>query len=1475
MKAHFIYRVFLLLCLPLITKAQPKSHIVHYSPQDGLPQRTIMNILQDRKGFIWLATWDGLCKFDGHNFTNYKTTPEDTILMSNNRIDNLKEDAYGYIWLYTYNREPFRFDPKTEKYVATFRMRDKLFDTSRILIMPSGRVWLTSSGMGAICVLDSLNNHRLFSVGEGNLPDDKVNGVFEDSNGSAWTLTDGGLLKVSFLPGGETECAASYNVPDKSGNRTPFFSAMETEAEMWFGSNKGRIFSYNKSSKLFNVMETGVDSDIISICNVYDNLFVILTSGDGFFLCDRNLTNLKRFHTGNTELPVDEMLSCHIDGNNNIWIETNSKGIAKFNILENKLSYYMPNDYGNNEVTSPSFFLIEDKMGNIWVHPHGGFSFYDRKNDRLLPFFNNPHSSEWRFSDILHHANLDRQGNLWFCTRSGGLEKVVFDNTLFKLNDFYSNRTSITGSEVRAILEDSNNNIWLGNMNGTISVYTPDRNLKGYLCKDGTISKSGEPIKAMAYSFLQDSEGNIWIGSKGSGVFRLRPESGGNSFRIRQYVREPGNPYSLSNDAVYSIHEDASERKRIWIGTYGGGINLYDPEQDRFIHYDNELTNYPMDMGHRVRSIESFGGKVYVGTTLGLVVFDLEEQGRNIAKLRVYSKKYGVNDGLRANDIYNICVTKTNDIYIAAFGGGMCKVASRDADGFPLSFKAYDRSAGLHSDIVLTIVEDNEGLLWINSEGSMSRFNPADETFEGFNDVSRAISNQYFMETLPLLTSDNELIYGCSEGTLSFRPAEIKRNEYRPYLALIRFKVSNEDYLLTNQIDDTREVTLTHRENTFSIEYAALDYVNPQAVSYAYMLEGFDTDWIRSDKQRIAGYTNIPPGRYSFRVKSTNSNGTWTDNERRLSIVITPSFWQTNWALLLYIATGISILGLVFRSLFLFYRMRDKVKMEQEQTEMKTRFFTDISHEIRTPLTLIVSPIENILDNEKTHPEIKPQLQLILRNANRMLTMVNQILDFRKIQKRPLQVKETAIGTYIEDLCNSSLMIAESKNIRLVINNQIEDEKIWIDADAIEKLVVNLISNAIKHAGRENAESLTIEINLFGKEQCIVLQVKDDGQGMNKETMNKLFTRFASFSKDKSKPSAGIGLSIVKEIVDKHHARITVESDIDKGSSFTITFNTGLEHFANDNGVEIITSNDKLETKNAPRVQISAIEQDEKPEEVAEANPALSVLVVEDDTELRAFIKSLLADSYRVYEAGNGKEGYQAIAQHMPDFVLSDIMMPEMDGMELLHAVRSNPDISHIPFILLTAKTNIDDKLEGIKYGADDYITKPFSVKLLIARIENILKQRRLFANYLSSAGSEQAKEGFREFVVNNKITEQDEQFIHQLQQKVLSNLDNSELTIDDLVQSTTLSRRVFFNKMKSLTGMAPVEFVRDIRMKRAGELLRTREYRVKEVVYMVGYLDIRYFIKCFKSIYGMTPSQYMESHQAGADSGSRNDART
>lgn len=1446
--------------------AQLKCFFEHYGPEDGLPQNTIMSILQDKKGFMWFSTWNGLARFDGYNFYTYKIQQGDKYHMRSNRIDFMCEDKYGYIWTLPYDNEPHRFDPRMEKFMGIRSLKgyeNLTFTASKILTVPSGKVWLLSRNMGCVCVVDSTFNIDIFNVENGKIDGNLVYTVYEDAELNTWILTNNGLYNLS-----PDRKNISSHFSEKSGVEISqnFFSAMELGDRIWFGSDNGRIWIYNKKGKQFELLETKSESEIRQIKNIGASQMLIATRDDGFFIYNQTAKSLKKYNTSTLpEMKVNKILSCYIDKSGNIWFETDYAGVSKFNPKSEIFKHFeLKTESAVSNVFPSNFFIFEDKVDRLWVHLRGGgFAWYDSVNDILIPFYNEPSSPDWRFSNMMHTAFSDRQGNLWMSTRSHGLEKVIFNNDEFKSIVVDPNVHSTINNDIRSIFEDSRQNLWVSTKGGKIFIYDQYSTQKGYLCSNGTIGHQ-TPLKGITYCITEDSAHNIWIGTKGEGVYKLTPK--GDSYDIKLYSYSSDNLYSLSDNSVYSIFED--NQKRIWVGTYGGGLNLFDEKEGRFFNSRNNLKDYPAKFGSQIRTINGDKyGNICVGTTLGLIMFSPHFTSVSDIDYKFYTRIPEDNQSLSENDVYDICTTRKGETYIATFGGGLNKIETVDKNGFPTQFTSYTVKDGLPLDVILTIVEDSKGELWIASEGNITKFDPEKKSFETYSEVNRLIGGLNLSEASRWTTEKGIIYFGYSKGLLSIDPDNIKRNTFKPYVALTKFQVANKDLEiggnspLKGYIDDIDFIKLNHKQNFISIEFVALDYVEPKRISYSYKLEGFDQDWVVTNKQRIANYTNLKPGKYTFRVKSTNSDGIWMDNEHTLSIEITPSFWQTGWAYVLYFALIIGVFYIILRTLFTFYRLRDRVELEHQQTEMKTRFFTDISHEIRTPLTMIVSPVENIVENSKTPDEIKSQLQLVLKNASRMQRMVNQILDFRKIQKQKLNIQETVIGEYVSDICNNFSKTAEYQSINLKFTNKSATDKIWIDRDNVEKLVFNLLSNAFKYTSVDKTIEVAVVSNR--KDNTVAIQVNDEGRGMNKEVLNKLFTRFASFNKDKSKPSTGIGLSIVKEVADKHHAKITVESEENKGSGFTVTFPMGIEHFKNDDNVIFVYADSPKEQDQVH--QTPSIEKETKiePEKENEGEQRETILVVEDDSDLKHFIITVLTPFYNVLDASDGKEGYEKAIENVPDFILSDIMMPEIDGIELLQKIRMTPETSHIPFILLTAKIDLESKLDGLDYGADDYITKPFSVRYLRARIENIILQRkRLYENFTLDRHSA-IKRVKTDSDTNLKITSQDELFIKKVKETIEANIDNSEFVVDDLATSVAMSRTVFFKKLKSLTGFAPIEFIRDIKIKHAAKLIETQQYTIKEVSYMVGISDTKYFTQCFKNIFGMTPSEYKNRMKA------------
>ena len=691
-------------------------------------------------------------------------------------------------------------------------------------------------------------------------------------------------------------------------------------------------------------------------------------------------------------------------------------------------------------------------------------------------------------------------------------------------------------------------------------------------------------------------------------------------------------------------------------------------------------------------------------------------------------------------------------------------------------------------------------------------------------------------------------------------------------------------------IDDTDPLVLSHKENIFSVHFAALDYTNPQNIQYAYILDGFEKQWTFADKQRSVTYTNLPKGEYVLRVRSTNSDGVWVDNERILNIVILPSFWETPVAYVLYVLFILIIILVAVYILFTIYRLKHEVSVEQQISDIKLRFFTNISHELRTPLTLIAGPVEQVLKNDKLPADAREQLVVVERNTNRMLRLVNQILDFRKIQnkKMKMQVQRVDIVPFVRKVMDNFEAVAEEHRIDFLFQTEKEHLYLWVDADKLEKIVFNLLSNAFKYT--PNGKMITMFIR--EDEKTVSIGVQDQGIGIAENKKKSLFVRFENLV-DKNlfnQASTGIGLSLVKELVEMHKATISVDSHLGEGSCFKVDFLKGKEHY--DKEAEFILEDADAPARMGQVVDIanSSIQSEtlvsddsEKIDDVygeefaKEENSKELMLLVEDNQELREFLRSIFSPMYRVVEAADGKEGANKALKYLPDIIISDVMMPEKDGIEMTRELRADMTTSHIPIILLTAKTTIESKLEGLEYGADDYITKPFSATYLQARVENLLMQRKKLQSFYRdslmhiniSTGQEEvpvatdmpsAEEDVSETPPTTlEMSPNDRKFMDKLIELMEQNMDNGELVVDDLVRELAVSRSVFFKKLKTLTGLAPIEFIKEMRIKRATQLIEIGEFNMTQISYMVGINDPRYFSKCFKAQVGMTPTEYRD----------------
>jgi len=1476
------------LLIPFSFFARTFTQFSHYSVKDGLSEINVQCMLQDKKGQMWFGTFDGLNKFNGYTFKTYKSNPGQLFGLENYRVDLIREDNNGYLWILTYDGRIYRFDPRTENFLPVPQCIEEFknykLSLDKIYTLSDGSVWLTGENDGCFKVLNSNSGEKIklshYNTENELLTSNKVNKVYLDKKKNTWVLTDNGLNL--FKP----NCTKAVQL-FKEKEAGEFFSIMESGNTIWIGGEHGKLRYYNSNKGTFDGIMTPCSSNIIDLQRINENEVFILSDRSGFYLYDRNIKTFTAFNKSNnsvinnkenftpgytdfttgqssSKIKSNNFFSCYKDKSNNIWIESDKPSIVYFETAKRKVNNFNIQLVSSSPyATLPNFFVIEDKFGNTWVHPRrGGFSRYNKSLNILEPFYNDPNSADRKFSNVMHSAYSDRQGNLWLCPYSQGIEKIVFSQTPFNFYKPNPVETRSASNEVRSLYQDKNNWIWVGTKNGTINLFDENRKLVGELGIDGSINSS-KPLKASIYNITSDNSGAIWLGSKGDGLYRLIKTGVGKNirFRITNYQYNPNDIYSISSNNVYSIFED--HLKRIWVATYGGGIDLIENQNDhlRFISFRNKLKDYPISQCYKTRYItEDSKGRMFVGTTGGLVAFQNGNKKPEEIEFFQYSHDSENSKSMSGNDVHYVLPAKNGKLYLAIFGGGLDVLDQEFDFKKKPEFKSYMVENGAPSNIIFTLKEDLKHNIWFSTQTDIGKFLTVEERFDMYSPLNE--SAYCFLEGSVCQTLQGDLAYGTTEGFVAFNPLKATKSSFIPPIVLSNFQLFNKTVEvgvksspLTRVIDETDELILKHAQNIFSIGFAALDYTDPKSIQYAYKLDGFETEWNYVHDQRIATYTNLPKGKYIFRVKSTNAEGVWVNNERSIVIIKLPSFWESNWGILFYIILFIGLAGLAAYILFTIYRLKTDVEVEHRVTNLKLRFFTDISHELRTPLTLITSPVENILRSEPLSESAKDQLIMVQRNTSRMVRLINQILDFRKIQnkKMKLLIEEIQPGRYVKEIFQSFTELAEERKIKFEYYDDSNDVTLWVDKDKFEKILYNLLSNAFKYTLPGNP----IEVIVTDEKETVSLTVRDKGMGISKDRLKLLFNRFESFAANKVtqlQEGTGIGLSLTKELVELHHAKIEVESEPGKGSAFKVTFLKGHEHFSDEDEFVLKDGDDEEEdepeNENNPEIEVTESSVTEKNTEPDKQ----TILIAEDNLELRAFLRTVLSQKYEVLEVGNGLEALELTRTNIPDLIITDIMMPEMNGLELAKTIKEDINISHIPLVLLTAKTDMESKLEALRYGVDDYITKPFSSVFLEARIENLLHLRKqlqeLYRSSLTSGVISPSKPN---------VISQDDIFIQRIMKFIEENIENSELTIEDIAIYIGFSRSAFFKKLKSLTGLAPVEFLKEVRIQRAAQLIESGEYNFSEITYMVGINDPRYFSRCFKQKFAMSPREYKD----------------
>ncbi|OQP60515.1 hypothetical protein A3860_33155 [Niastella vici] len=1349
----------------------------------GLSNNFVRCIYQDKNGFMWFGTYDGLNRYDGYEFRIFRNNFKNNRSLINNWINTIGEDAKGNLWVGT--------------------------------------------RQGA-CVYQSISDK--FSFLYYYTPEKKVeplnsvtNDIEADGQGNMFVATaDKGLF---FFPNGQS---IAYRIPLENDANSPY-NATSVKAgndkKVWlFVANKG-LYAYEyKTNKAKLVNATIKSANCIEAANGY----LWIGTNDGLFRYNIASNSFdKVYNVANKKLNYNTVSGITVGKNNELWIATNGGGVVILNTETDEAQFLSSTREPNSLSSNAVYSIWIDRQSRKWIGTlRGGINVIDPSKDRFQNIVSNPATTNTLISNYILSFYEAPNNDLWIGTDGGGLS--IWNRTLNSFTNYRHDSGdpySLSDNFVTDIQSDFQNNIWITTYRGGVNRYNNGK-FEHYSCVDpDNTTLTFHPIGP---NLLEDGEKKIWLSAQQYGLFKLNRQKG---------------VFELFDGRLKDLYVLREDRSNVF---WGGGINhlvQIDKAGKKHLSY---FIGKPVSV-----IMEDRAGNFWVGTEGGgLILFD-RKQGKIIAR--------------------------------------------------------YTTDEGLCSNSILTILEDAAGNLWMSTFNGIAKFNPKNKTFKNYYQGDGLQSNQFNYHAALKLRS-GEFAFGGIKGFSLFRPESIAAANGNPEIYLTDVKVANtsleKDAELETQTNFNRIelIRIPYNKAVLSFEFAALEYSAPDKIQYAYYMQGSDKDWIYCGNTRKVVYSHLSEGTYTFRVKNTNAEGQWNKSAVQIEIIVLPPWYRTWWAYLMYtVMSGAAVyfyLQYRAKQTRLQYEVKiaklnaenersekerslaelavEKAELEKERAERerehaelekerilnekereinekKISFFTNISHEFRTPLTLIINPVKELLQKNSSEQKDRGDLNIVYRNARRMLSLVDQLLLFRKAESGLDKIKPSRL--HLHDLAYEVYLCfvqqAKTQRINYVFDCANKEVEIYADREKLEIILYNLLSNALKYTAAEGS----IWLSIVEATEDVVIKVQDNGAGIPAETGEKLFDKFykAERTKTSSRAGFGIGLFLVKHFTELHGGTISYESEEGQGTTFILKLQKGKAHF----GAEVIIS----EAEAAPQLLEALKEEAEIREDTdtGEPLPELvsekhSVLIIDDDEAIRQYLVRLFKDTYIIYQGENGEAGFSMAQKYLPDLIISDIHMKEMNGIDLCRAVKENEQLSHIPVILLTGATSDELRLQGVEGGADDYIVKPFDSKLLVARVTTLLKNRNTVQKYF-----------YNEITLNKndfKVSPEYREFLDKCISIVENHLRDKNFSVQTLLNEMGMSHSNLLRKVKSVSGQPVNIFIRSIRLRKAAELFINTDYSIKETAYTVGIRDIKYFREQFNKLFGMNPSDYVKKYR-------------
>lgn len=1272
------------------------------------------------------------------------------------------------------------------------------------------------------------------------VPGNTINCLFEDSEGNLWVGTNGGGLA---LYNRDKDAFISYGLKGKKGEYISDVAITaiyeDRQKNFWIGTfNKLNLLNRNtKQVKQFAASMKGLSGNTIS--SIYqDNkgqLWIGTANGLNLFN-SRNGTAKQYLHEENNERSISSnQITCITeDASGNLWIGT-ANGLNRFDSVTNTFSTYKSDPNNNSSLSNNAVNAVCVEGDNeLWIATESALDLFNTKTSTFTHFQEIPYNDRSLSYSSVYSLLVDDRGILWAGTYSGGVNKYDKNQTSFDLYRNFNNE-NFNANTVSSFAEEADGDVWVGTDGGGLYLWL--RKSQWFAAFNPQSKQHYFPSLSVLSLKLSANKKSLWVGTYDKGLIKLDLTTMKSTF------------YSdiLKNTAVYALMEDRAGN--IWIGTNGGGVTVLNPASGKAKTYT--YTKYGESISNNfVRSLsQDNAGNIWIGTYSG---------GINVLNLKTDKFTYynTLNSNLQSDVIFSIYGDSKNNLWVGTMGGGLHLFNSARND-----FKAFTKSNGLAGNIINSITEDKAGQLWISTDNGVTQYCPQEKKFKNFT-VLNGLQGNEFVLGAGIKLNTNEILFGGLNGFNAINPANIKVNRHVPPVVITDFLLFNKSVPIANKnsplqlnINETHEIVLSHNQSVFTIEFAALNYTITEKNKYAYRLEGFDKRWNHIQNERKVTYTNLDPGEYTFRVIASNNDGFWNRKGTFVKIIITPPFWKTKLAYAIYLLIIAGILYAIYQEIVSREKLKSEVAYQkitankiQELNQLKIGFFTNISHELRTPLSLIIDPLRKISTENIGTEKTKIYSALAYKNASRLMVLVNQLLDFRKLETGNLELdaKKVSVSELITDIFENFEISAKERGIDYSLKIAPNIGYAWIDSDKLHKILTNLIANAFKHTPDNRKIRVLVNQEDTGEKEFIEIHVIDTGIGIPEDLQQKIFDIFYQVKGTQrfAKESSGIGLALTKELVTLHNGEIFVESKQGEGADFIIRIPVGSENF-DQHDTEMLPAEI---INNEPVVNNSATSI--SPDKTNKADAPL-ILIVEDNAGLRQYISDELSGIYQVEVASDGVEGIEKALHLIPDLVISDILMPGSDGLELCNTLKTNEKTSHIPVILLTAKQTEENRIEGYTTGADAYIAKPYSSELLKVRIKNILDSRKkLQVLYAKNIDGKNADAGIQML---------DKQFLKKAIKIIEDNIGNQDFDIDKLAENLIMSRRQLYRKISALTNKTVHDFVMGIRLEKAAAHLLSGSFTIAEVAYKVGFSEPANFSRSFSKQFGMSPKNYIK----------------